>query len=106
MPSLNGETSKLNSEFNQAKREQESLRTKADQLQIELNKKRDETEQARGEVVVLKRDLEHYKQTLTLKDEEVEFLRGHISQLSEKITPALPPGQEEAKAKHWWQFWR
>ena len=40
-----------------------------------------------------------YKQTLTLKDEEVEFLRGHISQLSEKITPALPPGQEEAKAK-------
>jgi hypothetical protein len=49
--------------------------------------------------------LDHYWQTLTLKDEEVEFLSGHISQLSEKITPTLPPGQEVAKAKHWWQWW-
>jgi hypothetical protein len=42
----------------------------------------------------------------SLEDEEVEFLRGHISQLSEKITPALSPGQEEAKRKGWWQFWK
>jgi hypothetical protein len=27
-------------------------------------------------------------------------------QLSEKIAPALPPSQEEAGDKHWWQFWR
>jgi len=27
-------------------------------------------------------------------------------QLSEKITPALPPSQEEAKKKHWYQFWK
>jgi hypothetical protein len=29
-----------------------------------------------------------------------------ISQLSEKLTPVLPPGQEEARAKSWWQFWK
>jgi hypothetical protein len=28
------------------------------------------------------------------------------AQLSEKITPALPPSQEEAKKKGWWQFWK
>jgi len=31
--------------------------------------------------------------------EELAFLRAHLSQLSEKIMPALPPGQEEAKRK-------
>jgi hypothetical protein len=56
--------------------------------------------------VVLKRDLEHYRQTLSLKDEEIAFLRGHLSQLSEKIPKALPPSQEEAKKKGWWQFWK
>jgi hypothetical protein len=29
-----------------------------------------------------------------------------LSQLSKKITPALPPSQDEARAKSWWQFWR
>ena len=38
--------------------------------------------------------------------EELAFLRAHLSQLSEKIMPALPPGQEEAKKKGWWQFWK
>ena len=28
------------------------------------------------------------------------------AQLSEKITPALPSGQEEAGSKSWWQFWQ
>ena len=28
------------------------------------------------------------------------------AQLSEKITPALPSGQEEARSKSWWQFWK
>jgi len=27
-------------------------------------------------------------------------------QLSEKITPALPPSHEEARAKSWWRFWK
>ena len=45
--------------------------------------------------------------TLKAKDEEISFLRSHISQLTQSIsTLSLPPGQEEAKAKSWWQFWK
>jgi chromosome segregation ATPase len=47
------------------------------------------------------------------KDDEVSFLRGHVAQLSqnigqisEKLPKALPPSEEEAKAKHWYQFWK
>ena len=100
------ELQQVRSELNQAKRDLETVRSREDHLRSDLDQARSSKDQASGEVVVLKRDLEHYKQTLSLKDEEVEFLRGHISQLSEKITPALPPSQEEAKAKHWWAFWR
>jgi hypothetical protein len=38
--------------------------------------------------------------------DEIAFLLGHRSQLSEKITPALPPSQEEAKKNEWWRFWK
>ena len=100
------ELQQVRSELNQAKRDLEGARSREDQLRSELDQVRSSKDQASGEAVVLKRDLEHYRQTLSLKDEEVEFLRGHISQLSEKITPALPPGQEEAKKKGWWQFWK
>jgi hypothetical protein len=58
------------------------------------------------EAVGLRRNLEHYKKTLRLKDDEIGFLRAHLSQLSEKIMPALPPSQEEAREKHWWRFWQ
>jgi hypothetical protein len=40
------------------------------------------------------------------RNDEISFLRAHIYQLSDKITPALPPSEEEIKAKRWWQFWR
>jgi hypothetical protein len=36
----------------------------------------------------------------------IGFLRGHVSQISEKLAKALPPSEEEIKTKHWWQFWR
>jgi hypothetical protein len=62
-------------------------------------KAREELEKARSETT-------KYELAFKSKDEEINFLRGYLSQLSEKITPALPPGQEEAKKKGWWQFWR
>jgi hypothetical protein len=45
--------------------------------------------------------------TLKARDEELSFLRGHVSQLTQTVSQlALPPGREEAQATHWWQFWR
>jgi Lon protease-like protein len=81
-------------------------RSEFDQAIKDRDRARSEKDQASEEATVLRRDLEHYKETLMLKDDEISFLRAHISQLSEKITPALPPSQEEARAKSWWQFWR
>jgi hypothetical protein len=40
------------------------------------------------------------------RNDEISFLRATIHQLAEKVTPALPPSEEEIKAKKWWQFWR
>jgi hypothetical protein len=42
-----------------------------------------------------------------LKDKQITFLEGHVSQLTQTISQfALPPGQEEAQKKGWWKFWR
>ncbi len=41
-----------------------------------------------------------------MKDDEISFLRGHLSQISEKIPKSLPPSEEEIKKKGWWQFWK
>ena len=100
------ENNQIKSELNQSKREIEAERSQKDQLRSEVEQARSEKDQASSETVALRRDLDHYKDTLRLKDDEISFLRAHLSQLSEKITPALPPGQEEARAKSWWKFWR
>lgn len=81
-------------------------RSELDQAIKERDQARSLKDQASIEVAGLRRDLEHYKDTLRLKNDEIAFLRAHLSQLSEKITPALPPSQAEVKAKSWWQFWR
>jgi chromosome segregation ATPase len=99
------EANQVKSELNQHKRELEAARSREDQHRSEIEQVRSEKDQASVEAEGLRRDLEHYKQTLSLKDDEISFLRGHVSQISEKI-PALQPGKEEAKAKGWWQFWR
>lgn len=100
------EIQQVRSELNQAKRDLEATRSREDLIRSERDQARSSKDQASSELVILQRDLEHYRQTLALKDEEIAFLRAHLSQLSEKIPPALPPSQEEAKKKNWWQFWR
>ena len=77
-----------------------------DQLKSELELARAEKDQVSTEVISLRRDMGHYKDTIRLKDDEIAFLRSHLSQLSEKITPALPPGEDEIKKKGWWRFWK
>jgi chromosome segregation ATPase len=100
------ELQQIRNELNLTKRDLEAMRSKEDLLRSELDQARSSEDQTSGEVVALRRDLEHYKQTLSLKDDEISFLRGHLSQISEKIPKALPPSQEEAKKKGWWRFWR
>jgi chromosome segregation ATPase len=100
------ETQQIRSELYQAKRELEAARSMEDQLRSERDLARSSEDQVSSEVEGLRKDLEHFKDALRLKDDEISFLRGHLSQISEKLPKSLPPSQEEAKKKGWWQFWR
>lgn len=99
------ELQQLRSELNQAKRDLEAARSRDDQLRSERDLARSDKDQASGELTALQLTLEHYRETLRLKDDEISFLRGHVSQISEKLPKALPPAEEEIKKKGWWQFW-
>jgi len=82
-------------------------RSEVDQARSEVDQFRSKSDQARGEAEALKRDQEHYKQTIEMKDKQIAFLEGHVAQLTQSISQlALPPSEEEIRAKHWWQFWR
>ena len=100
------ELRQLRNELNQAKREIEAARSKENQLIFERDRAKSSEDQTSVELVVLRHDLEHFKDALRLKDDDISFLRGHLSQISEKLPKSLPPSQEEAKKKGWWQFWR
>jgi len=54
----------------------------------------------------------HLKQLLEVRESEIQHLRtltndlrGLADNLAAKV-PALPPSQEEARAKSWWKFWK
>ena len=101
------EANQIRSELNQAKRDLEAGRSREDLLRSEADKVRSEKDQASEEVAVLRRDLEHYKDTLAIKDRQIGFLEGHVAQLTQSISQlSLKPGEEEIKKKGWWQFWR
>lgn len=89
----------------QLKRDLEAARSNLDQTLIKLDQLRAEIDQAKIERQGLQKDLEKYQEALKLKDQHISFLEATVHQALEKI-PALPPSQEEVKAKHWWQFWR
>jgi chromosome segregation ATPase len=98
------ETNQLRAEASQARRELELARAKADRLQSDLDKLRAEAEQARSAAEILRHDEMHYKQTLSLKDEQIHFLEGHVSQLTQLALPQMTEEEKEER-KHWWKFW-
>lgn len=63
--------------------------------------------QAYADVMQAKNEIAKYEMALKGKEDEISFLRGHIAQLTQSISQfALKPGEEEIKAKHWYQFWK
>lgn len=62
--------------------------------------------QAYADVTQARAEVAKFEMALKLKDQHISFLEATVHQALEKITPALPPSQEEAKAKSWWQFWK
>ena len=101
------ESNQVKSELNQIKRDLEVARSREDQLRSEMEQARSLKDQASSEAEGLHRDIEHYKDTLAIKDKQISFLEGHVAQLTQSISQlSLKPGEEEIKKKGWWQFWK
>ena len=98
----------------QLRRTQEQNSTEIEQLRSKLSKLQEEKKLLQADFTRCKEELERCKvdkekigEAMRLKDNEIDFLRGHVSQLTQSISQlALPPSQEEAKKKGWWQFWK
>ena len=100
-------------DFRDQKKEMErklaETQTIIQQLQKEIINKQKEIDQVtklREELIAATTARDKLQDALKSKDEDLAFLRGHLSQLSEKLPKALPPSEEEAKKKGRWQFWR
>jgi len=101
-------------ENQQLKRSEEKTREDVAQSERNIRELKDqiaatniELEKARSDMILMEHDKAHYQDTITQKDQQIAFLQAHIAQLTQSISQlALPPSQEEARAKHWYQFWK
>ena len=101
------EITTLRAEITALKADLEKTRSAYEKVMITNQELQQSTDQARGELEGMRRDHDHFKDTLAIKDKQIGFLEGHVAQLTQSISQlALPPSQEEAKAKSWWRFWR
>ena len=106
------------SEREQSWREMTQLRHDKTQLNTELEQTRHKLVLLEASVADFTRHKEEHEllkvthaktiEAMNLKDNEIDFLRSHISQLTQSISQlALKPSEEEAKKKGWsWRFWK
>jgi chromosome segregation ATPase len=101
------ETKALKTENTKYKKDLDEARSANQRLKDELLKRQAETNllaKVREELAAIKSDRDRLQEAMRVRDDDVAWLRGHVAQLTQQM--ALPPSQEEAKKKGWWQFWR
>jgi uncharacterized protein (DUF3084 family) len=90
-----------------AKTEATQAQAKAEKLQADLEQAHKDLAGAREELAGTKVEADKLREAMNLKGDEISFLRGHVSQLTQSISQfALKPGEEEIKKKGWWRFWK
>ena len=112
------------SDREQTWRESTQLRQEKERLSAELEHSRHNVVSLEASVADIERHKEEHRrhieelerlkvtyektlEAMKLKDDEISFLRGHVSQLTQSISQfALKPGEEEITKKGWWQFWK
>ena len=97
----------IRSENTKLKKDIDAAQATTQRLQGELLTKQAEVDRIvaiREELTAAKTDRDRLQEALKVRDEDVAWLRGHVAQLTQQL--ALPPSEEEAKKKGWWQFWR
>lgn len=97
---LNRQVAKLGNQLQEKDKAIESISQEVNQLHTQLK-------EADDNLIKAQQETGKYELAIKGKEDEVSFLRGHVAQLTQSISQlALPPSQEEAKAKSWWQFWK
>lgn len=95
----------VKSENTKLKKDLDAAQAATQRLQAELLNKQTEVDRIaslREELATTKNDRERLQEALKAKNEDVAFLRGHVSQLTQTVNQlALPPSEEEAKKKGW-----
>jgi len=101
------ENQKLKKSEESARTEAAQLRLKVGSLEAQLAEATPELERIRTELSLSQAHQTHFQDTIKIKDQEIGFLQAHIAQLTQTIGQiALKPGEEEAKKKGWWHFWK
>lgn len=101
------EITRLRSEITALKADLEKSRSLSDKTQGDNDQLKKAADQTHINLELTKRDHEHALDTIRQDRDQICMLTALVHQLTEKITPALPPTEAEAKKKEWsWKFWR
>lgn len=97
----------LKNEMTKQKKALDETQATNTRLQSVLIDKQAEADRVSGltvELAAIRSERDKLQEAMRVRDDDVAWLRGHVAQLTQQL--ALPPSQEEAKAKSWWKFWR
>jgi chromosome segregation ATPase len=76
-------------------------------LSYEVLLQKDEGMKFREELEKARQETTKYEMAFKSQQADIDFLRGHVAQLTQTVSQlALPPSQEEARTKGWWRFWK
>jgi len=108
------ESQQLKRDIAAAKKSEETARSDLGQLVGQLGPLKDqlaeastELEKIRIDMGLLNRDLAHAMDTIKSRDQQISFYEAQIANLVQSLGQLkLKPGEEEAKEKGWWHFWR
>ena len=80
---------------------------KIESLSKEVLLQKDDGMKFREELEKTKLEATKYEMAFKSQSADLDFLRGHVSQLTQSISQfALKPGDEEIEKKGWWKFWK
>ena len=94
-------------EVTKLKKQLEESQATNQHLKDDLLKRQSETDlfaTTREELAAIRAERDKLQEAIRVRDDDVAWLRGHVAQLTQQL--ALPPSDEEAKEKGWWQFWK
>lgn len=77
-----------------------------DQAIAELTIERDQARTAAADLERARADLTARDHALVEKAEEINWLRGEVSKLNDKLTPAMIPETTGTGRRPWWAIWR